>query len=98
MQLDKVRSKATDQLFEAILRLKTVEECYCFFDDLCTVNEVQSLAGRLEAARMLESGATYHQIEKATGLSSATISRVKRCLDYGSEGYRIVLERLERTD
>ena len=96
MQLDKLRDKSVDQLFEAILQLKTLEEAYRFFDDLCTVNEVQSLAQRLEVARMLRKGNTYNQIEAETGASTATISRVKRCLNYGTDGYQMVLERLNR--
>lgn len=96
MQLDKLRDKTVDQLFEAILQLKTLEEAYRFFDDLCTVNEVQSLAQRLEVARMLRKGNTYNQIEAETGASTATISRVKRCLNYGTDGYQMVLERLNK--
>ena len=96
MQLDKLRDKTVDQLFEAILQLKTLEEAYQFFDDLCTVNEVQSLAQRLEVARMLRRGHTYNQIEAETGASTATISRVKRCLNYGTEGYQMMLERLNK--
>jgi TrpR-related protein YerC/YecD len=95
MQLDKIRDKALNQLFEAILQLESVEECYRFFDDLCTVGEIKSLAQRLEVARMLRKGYTYHQIETETGASTATISRVKRCLHYGADGYSLVLDRLE---
>lgn len=97
MQLDKLRDRALDQLFEAILKLDTMEECYQFFDDLCTVGEIKSLAQRLEVARMLKRGFTYHQIETETGASTATISRVKRCLHYGSDGYAMVLERIKAT-
>lgn len=96
MQLDKLRDRTVDQLFEAILKLETLEEAYQFFDDLCTVNEVQSLAQRLEVARMLRKGHTYNQIEAETGASTATISRVKRCLNYGTDGYKMALERLGR--
>jgi TrpR-related protein YerC/YecD len=96
MQLKKLNDPTIDQLFEAILTLKTVEECYIFFDDLCTVNEIQSLAQRLEVARLLRQGATYSQIERETGASTATISRVKRCLNYGTEGYEMALSRLGR--
>ncbi|MFF2885576.1 MULTISPECIES: YerC/YecD family TrpR-related protein [Paenibacillus] len=96
MQLKKLNDKAIDQLFEAILTLKSVEECYVFFDDLCTVNEIQSLSQRLEVARMLGKGSTYNQIEAETGASTATISRVKRCLNYGNDGYKMTLERLGR--
>ncbi len=94
MQLDRLRDRTVDQLFEAILKLRTVEECYRFFDDLCTVGEVQSLAQRLEVARMLQRGLTYHHIEQETGASTATISRVKRCLNYGADGYRLALDRM----
>ncbi|KOO41227.1 YerC/YecD family TrpR-related protein [Priestia koreensis] len=94
MQIDKLRGKELDQLFQAVLSLKDIEECYTFFDDLCTVNEIQSLAQRLEVARMLREGFTYHKIENETGASTATISRVKRCLNYGSDAYQMVLERL----
>ena len=97
MQLDKLRDRAVDQLFEAMLKLETMEECYLFFDDLCTVGEVQSLAQRLEVARMLKGGLTYSHIEGETGASTATISRVKRCLNYGSDGYRLVLDRLQNS-
>lgn len=96
MQLKKLNDKTVDQLFEAILTLKDVEEAYVFFDDLCTVNEIQSLAQRLEVARMLRKGNTYNQIEAETGASTATISRVKRCLNYGNDGYKLALERLNR--
>ncbi|GIP22970.1 hypothetical protein J22TS3_32450 [Paenibacillus sp. J22TS3] len=96
VQLKKLNDKSIDQLFEAILTLKNVEECYVFFDDLCTVNEIQSLSQRLEVARMLGKGCTYNQIEAETGASTATISRVKRCLNYGNDGYKMSLERLGR--
>lgn len=94
MQIDKLRGKELDQLFEAILSLKDKEECYQFFDDLCTMNEIQSLAQRLEVARMLMDGDTYQHIEKDTGASTATISRVKRCINYGNEGYKFSLDRV----
>ncbi|MEI7027974.1 YerC/YecD family TrpR-related protein [Paenibacillus sp. y28] len=95
MQLKKLNDKAIDQLFQAILTLQSVEECYIFFDDLCTVNEIQSMSQRLEVARMLGKGSTYNQIETETGASTATISRVKRCLNYGNDGYKMALDRLE---
>ncbi len=94
MQIDKLRGKELDQLFQAVLSLRDMEECYRFFDDLCTVNEIQSLAQRLEVARMLQEGKTYHKIETETGASTATISRVKRCLNYGNDGYAFVLNRV----
>lgn len=98
MQIEKLRGKALDQLFNAILSLKDLEECYRFFDDLCTINEIQSLSQRLEVARMLREGNTYQKIEKATGASTATISRVKRCLNYGNDTYEMVLKRLYEED
>ncbi|MCM3720183.1 YerC/YecD family TrpR-related protein [Fictibacillus phosphorivorans] len=94
MQIDKLRGKALDQLFESVLSLKDMEECYRFFDDLCTMNEIQSLAQRLEVARMLREGKTYHKIENETGASTATISRVKRCLNFGNDAYAMVLDRV----
>lgn len=96
MHIDKLRGKTLNQLFEAILTLESIEDCYIFFDDLCTVNELQSMAQRLEVARMLREGYTYHQIEADTGASTATISRVKRCLNYGNDGYKMALERIEK--
>ncbi|MGG3450450.1 MULTISPECIES: YerC/YecD family TrpR-related protein [Bacillaceae] len=98
MQIDKLRGKALDQLFQAVLSLRDMEECYRFFDDLCTVNEIQSLAQRLEVARMLQEGRTYHKIETETGASTATISRVKRCLNYGNDGYEFVLKRVHEKE
>lgn len=85
-----------DRLFEAILSLENVEECYRFFEDLCTVGEIQSLALRFEVAQRLARGQTYDQIQRETGMSSATISRINRFLHYGADGYRLVLERLAR--
>ena len=87
------KSGQTDRLFEAILSLESVEECYQYFEDLCTIREVLTLAQRMEVARMLDRGQSYQQAIAATGASSATISRVKRCLDYGTGGYRLVLDR-----
>ncbi|ACQ71159.1 YerC/YecD family TrpR-related protein [Exiguobacterium profundum] len=97
MQLDKLRGRELDQLFEAILKLETLEDCYQLFEDLATVNEIQALAQRLEVARQIREGNTYHKIEDATGASTATISRVKRCLNYGTGGYDLALERLQQT-
>lgn len=94
MPIDKLRDESLEHLFRAVLALESVEECYQFFDDLCTIGEIKSLAQRLEVARMLRKGYTYHQIEAETGASTATISRVKRCLQYGSDGYTLVLDRL----
>ena len=84
----------TDRLFDGILQLKNREECYEFFEDLCTINELRDMSQRLEVARMLQLGEKYDRIEEATGASTATISRVKRCLKYGADGYVNVLSRL----
>ncbi len=94
MQIDKLRGKSLDQLFKSILSLKDLEECYRFFDDLCTMGELQSLAQRLEVARMLMEGFTYHKIEEETGASTATISRVKRCINFGNDAYEMTLNRV----
>lgn len=88
----------TDRLFDGILTLKTREECYEFFEDLCTINELRDMSQRLEVARMLEAGEKYDRIEAATGASTATISRVKRCLKYGADGYVTVLGRLSEEE
>lgn len=98
MQIDKLRGKELDQLFQSVLSLKDMDECYRFFDDLCTINEIQSLAQRLEVARMLRDGNTYHKIETETGASTATISRVKRCLNYGNDAYELVLDRIHNKE
>lgn len=90
----KIKDEATDKLFEAILTLKSVEECYAFFEDVCTVNEIKALAQRLEVAKMLEEKMTYQEIQQETHASTATISRVNRCLSYGSDGYKLILERI----
>ena len=90
----KIKDEATDQLFEAILTLKNVEECYAFFEDICTVTELKALAQRLEVAKMLQEELTYQQIQQLTHASTATISRVNRCLSYGSDGYKLVLDRV----
>ena len=83
-----------DRLFEAILSLETVEECRDFFDDACTVKEINEIAQRLLAAGMLREGKSYAEISKQTGMSTATISRVNKCLEYGNGGYEMVFDRL----
>ncbi|MFD1849641.1 YerC/YecD family TrpR-related protein [Oceanobacillus bengalensis] len=95
MQIDKLRGEQLDQLFDAILSLKDKEECYRFFDDIATMSEVHALSQRLQVAKMLTEGHTYNNIEKETKASTATISRVRRCINYGSDGYEMVLERLD---
>jgi TrpR-related protein YerC/YecD len=98
VQIDKLRGEQLDQLFDAILSLKDREECYRFFDDIATMSEIHSLTQRLQVAKMLTQGATYNEIEKQTNASTATISRVRRCIDYGSDGYKLVLERIMKDD
>lgn len=85
-----------DLLYEAILSLKTKDECRAFFQDLCTFTEVKAMAQRIEVARLLDQGLIYNEILEKTGTSSATISRINRALQYGADGYRIVLDRLEK--
>ncbi|CDQ41717.1 MULTISPECIES: YerC/YecD family TrpR-related protein [Virgibacillus] len=94
MQIDKLRGEQLDQLFDAILSLKDREECYRFFDDIATMSEVHSISQRLQVAKMLMDGSTYNAIEEETNASTATISRVRRCINYGSEGYQLVLDRI----
>ncbi len=91
----KIKTDAVDYLFDAVLSLKDKEECYSFFEDLCTVNELLSLSQRLEVAAMLREHKTYLEIADKTGASTATISRVNRSLNYGNDGYELVFERLE---
>ncbi len=90
----KLSNSNINGLFEAILKLETVEECRSFFEDLCTVSELMSMSQRLEVAKMLNKDAIYTDISAATGASTATISRVNRSLNYGSDGYRLILERI----
>ncbi len=91
----KLESKDMDFLFEGILSLKTNEECYRFFEDLCTINEIKAFEQRLQVAKMLADKKTYLDIAGATGASTATISRISRALNYGSDGYKLILERLK---
>lgn len=91
----KIKDELTDKLFEAILLIKGMDECYNFFEDICTVSEIKAMAQRLEVAKMLKLGETYTEISEKTGASTATISRVNRCLNYGADGYRAILDRLD---
>lgn len=92
----KVKTESLDLLFEAILCLKDKDECYTFFDDICTVNELLSITQRFEVAKMLREQKTYLEIAEKTGASTATISRVNRSLNYGNDGYDMVFERMSR--
>ena len=89
--MEKHYSEAEIKLFEAVTRLNTVEECAAFFEDICTIKELQDISQRLEVAEMLNNGKNYQEISKQTGASTATICRVNKCLVYGSGGYRLVL-------
>jgi len=94
----KLSSTFMDQLFDAVLLLESREECYRFFEDICTIKELQSISQRLQVAKLLSDNKTYHEIEEITGASTATISRVNRCIQYGAEGYNIVLNRIKKVD
>ncbi len=91
----KIKTEAVDRLFEAILSLENKDECYSFFEDLCTVNELLSLSQRFEVATMLKNHNTYLEIAEKTGASTATISRVNRSLNYGNDGYDLVFSRMD---
>ena len=90
----KIKSQEVDFLFDVILKLKDREECYQFFEDLCTVNELKAMSQRLVVAKMLNEGRVYNDIVEATGASTATISRVKRSLEYGCDSYAFLFERM----
>lgn len=94
----KIRTEEVDHLFDAILSLQNREECYTFFEDVCTVNELLSLSQRFEVAHMLREQKTYLDIAEKTGASTATISRVNRSLNYGNDGYDMVLERIQKEE
>ncbi|MDD6442490.1 MAG: YerC/YecD family TrpR-related protein [bacterium] len=93
----KIRTEAVDFLFDAILLLENKEECYKFFEDICTINELLSLSQRFEVAKMLRNQNTYLEIAEKTGASTATISRVNRSLNYGNDGYDMIFERMPKT-
>ena len=94
----KFKSEDIDELFKAILVLEDEEDCYRFFEDICTVNELYSIAQRLKVAKLLYQRETYEEIEAETSASTATISRINKCLRYGADGYRRILERLEEKE
>jgi TrpR-related protein YerC/YecD len=95
---ERLRDPRVDRLFQAILGLRDLDECYRFFYDLCTVAEIHNLAQRFQVAELLHQGRTYEEIARRTGMSSATISRIKRFLYYGADGYRLAIERLQARD
>lgn len=96
MMSQKIRDEKIDFLFKAILNLEDRDECYSFFEDLCTISELQEMSKRFYAAKLLYDNRIYNDIAELTGLSTATISRVNRCLKYGNDGYIKVLERIDR--
>ena len=91
-----IKNKSIDELYKAIITIDSVEECYTFFEDLCTISEIQAMAQRYHVALMLEQGVTYSKIAAETGASSATISRVNRALNYGAGGYKALIEKVEK--
>ncbi|HON33568.1 MAG: YerC/YecD family TrpR-related protein [Thermovirgaceae bacterium] len=93
---EKWKDRLTDQLCDAILSLETVDDAYRFLEDIATIGEIRALAQRLEVSKLLSEGFTYPQIAQQTGASTATISRVKKFLEYGADGYKLVLERLKK--
>lgn len=98
MYKSKFAQKDIDELYEAVLTLETVEECYRFFEDLCTVKEIFDMAQRWKVAKMLEQKKPYHDIVDETSASTATISRVSKCLTYGAEGYQLVINKQKKSD
>ena len=93
--ISKLKNENTDSFYTAILNLQSIEECYAFFEDICTISEIQAMTQRFYVARLLEEGKTYQEISTATGASTATISRINKCLEYGADGYTIALERIK---
>ena len=93
-----LRNQSVDRLFEAILSLKDKEDCYGFFEDICTVKELQDIAQRLDTAFLLDEGMSYNEISEKVGISSATIGRVSKCLNYGTGGYRLVIDNLKKSE
>ena len=92
--MEKIQKPEIDRLFKTILKFETFEECSNFFEDICTIKEIQDMSQRLEVARMLNKNKSYAEISKETGASTATISRVNKCLIYGSNGYKRALEKM----
>lgn len=96
--MNKLHTDSADRLFKAILELKDIDECYAFFEDLCTVKEIKDMSQRLDVALLLDRGMNYQTVAAETGVSTATICRVKKCLEYGSGGYRAALEKSRITE
>lgn len=96
MLIDKLKGNDADELFNAILHLETIDDCYAFFEDLCTIKEIKSMTQRYMVAKMLRQKRVYSEIVEKTGASTATISRVNRSLMYGNDGYELVFERMKK--
>ena len=94
--MEKFDIKSFDGLFNAVLKLKTVKDCQKFFEDVCTIKELQDISQRLEVAALLKEGNNYQEVSKITGASTATICRVNKCLNYGTGGYNLVLDNKEK--
>ena len=96
--MDKLKNESTDRLFRTILNLKTLEECYSYFEDLCTIKELQDMAQRLDTAILLSQGYSYQKIQENIDISTATIGRVSKCLNYGTGGYRDAIDKLKELE
>ena len=96
--MHKIRCESVDRLFQTILNLETVEECYAYFEDICTIKEIQDMSQRLDTAILLSKGMSYQKIAEAVDVSSATIGRVSKCLNYGTGGYRKAIDKLSVED
>lgn len=96
--MQNLHSQSIDRLFKALQTLESEEEYYAFFEDICTIKELQDIAQRLDTAILLDEGQNYQNISKTVGISTATIGRVSKCLNYGSGGYRLVLDRLKQEE
>ena len=96
--MGKLHTPEIEKLVKAVLKLETEEECFSFFEDICTIKEIQDMSQRLQVAEMLDQNRSYTDISKETGASTATISRVNKCLNYGSDGYRRVLDKLNEKE
>lgn len=98
MYESRIKDPFIDKFFEAVLLLENEEECYRFFEDICTISEIKAIAQRLEVAKMLDQENTYTDIAHETGASTATISRVKKCLNYGADGYQLILDKVKKLE
>ena len=96
--MHKLRSESVDRLFQTILNLQTLDECYAYFEDICTIKEILDMSQRLDAAILLSQGFSYQKITERVEISSATIGRVSKCLNYGTGGYKKAIEQLQLTE